>query len=169
MGLTLAYCPSSLIYPLPILPCSPTRPSYREIQEATPRGRSGHVRWNLRNLGRGLRLGVWCPQGGNSRASHLLSCMDLQGHTLHSQGQLWSVSEPKVPELNLSSTRPERPGCAGGQPPGSLGQGTGWAQVRGAVPTNFSQVVCFPEPQLPDTPFIWKPLQVIRALFPLLF
>lgn len=120
----------------------------REVQGATPRGRAGCVRWNLRNLG-GKK-----PQGGNGRAVHLLSCMDLQVHTLYSHGQLWPVSEPKVPELNLSPTRPERLGCVGGQLPGSLGQGTGWAQIRGAVLQAFHR---------------WsasqKSVQVILALF----
>lgn len=69
-------------------------------------------RWSGNKSGRG--------HAGQAGA-HLLSRVDPEGHALHRQGELGSVSQTKVPELDLSPLRPGRPGCTGGQPPGSLG------------------------------------------------
>lgn len=100
--------------------------------------RQGELRWGVEEAvgAQGLDPGqcspwVWPPCGGRcARAAHLLSSVDLEGHTPDGQRELGVVSQPEVPEFDLPSVRPGGPGCTGGQPPGRLGQeGQG---VRGA-------------------------------------
>ena len=58
---------------------------------------------------------AWPPGGGRrARAAHLLSGLDLEGHTPNGQWELRSVSQPKVPELDLPPVRPGGPVCTGG-------------------------------------------------------
>lgn len=87
---------------------------------------SGLGPWGATQPGRGQGLSscpvAQPPGGGYGRGAHLLSCMDLEAHAPYGHWELRSVSQPKVPELDLPPLRPGGPGCTGGQSPGRLGQ-----------------------------------------------